>query len=154
LSYIIDNYENLPEKTLFLHGHGNSYHQEYSSADLISKINWNAADFFSVNRRDYYQDKLEDENFGWVIQNWNIFEKYLPKPEKLIYYSCAQFVVDKKLILQYPKEFYVDLIKWIETNNISDYISSRIFEYMWHYIFTKNPIEPKRKYSEIFKNDN
>jgi hypothetical protein len=150
LCYIIDNYENLPDKTLFLHGHGNSYHQDYSSIDIIKKINWDAYDYFSVNRRDYYQDKLGTENFNWVIQNWNIFEKYLPKPEKLEYYSCAQFLVNKKLILQYPKEFYIDLNDWVKNNPLSDYVSSRIFEYIWHYIFTKNITEPKREYSEIF----
>jgi Protein of unknown function (DUF3431) len=153
LSYIIDNYDNLPEKTLFLHGHWNSYHQEFPSADIINKINWDAADYFSINRRDYYQEDLEQEFFNWVIENWNVFEKYIPKPEKLIYYSCAQFVVAKHLILQNPKEFYIHIRNWIETTNISDYISSRVLEYTWHYIFTRKEIEPKRNYSDIFKNE-
>jgi hypothetical protein len=165
LKYIIDNYYILPDKTLFLHGHLNSPHQDFNSKFIVENVNWEFSDFFSVNKRDWYQEvssknQISKGSFDiWLKTYWYLFEEYLLFPsDGLFFYSGAQFVVDKSLILQYPINFYEKLYNWVLTENInippqtSDEISSRIFEYVWHYIFTKNPIENKRINNEIFKN--
>ena len=148
LKYIIDNYNNLSDKTLFLHGHKTSHHQDYSSDFIIQNVNWNLNDFFSVNRRNCYQEVSSTFEYSegafnnWLRNNWNVFENELKFPEDgLFFYSNAQFVVDKKLILQYKLDFWIKLYDWISNTDLSNIISSRIFEYVWHYIFTKKTKE-------------
>lgn len=156
LKYIIDHYDNLPEKILFIHAHKNSQHQDFDTDKIIPVLKWELADFFSINKRSWYQEisknlHLDEHAYdGWLKENWNIFEIYIPFPEKLKFYSGAQFVVNKSLILQYPKKFWTSLYDWISETPISNYISSRIFEYTWHYIFTKNPIEKQYEHNDIF----
>lgn len=162
LKYIIDNYNNLPDKTLFLHGHSKSQHQDFDSRFICENVKWDCDVFFSVNRREWYQEvsknyQLSENSFDvWLTTYWYLFEDFLPFPKDgVFFYSGAQFVVDKKLILQYPKSFYENLYKWSITEEInlppqtSDEISSRVFEYTWHYIFTKNPIEKHKTNHEI-----
>jgi hypothetical protein len=150
LLYIIENWDNLSDKTLFLHGHSNSGHQDYPSADIIESVNWDTRSFFSVNKRDWYQEISKNKELDkgafeiWLRNNWYIFQNQLPFPEDgLFFYSGAQFVVDKELIKQYDKSFWINLYNWIQTTETPNFISSRIFEYTWHYIFTKNPVEEK-----------
>lgn len=156
LKYIIDFYNNLPDKTLFLHGHRMSGHQDFFTDKVIPVLNWNLDSFFSINRREWYQEISKDVYLDegayniWLKDNWHYFEKYLPFPEKFKFYSGAQFVVNRELITQYPKNFYINLYNWIQTTELSNFITSRIFEYTWHYIFTKNPIEKKYEHSDIF----
>jgi hypothetical protein len=164
LKYIIDFYDNLPEKTLFLHAHLNSPHQDFDSSYIVENLNWDCDDFFSVNKREWYQEvsknyQLSQGSFDvWLTKYWHKFQDFLPFPENgLFFYSGAQFVVSKELILQYPKYFYENLYDWVLTDTInlppqtSDEIISRIFEYTWHYIFTKKPVEVTKSNQEIFK---
>lgn len=163
LKYIIDFYDNLPDKTLFLHGHYHSPHQDYDSKFICENLNWDNSDFFSVNRRDWYQDIGDNLNTWkvhsmWLQECWEMFEGFLPFPNQgTMFYSGAQFVVGKELILKYPKMFYEKIYNWVLTKTInippqtSDEIISRVFEYIWHYVFTGLPIENKQDYSNIFK---
>jgi len=155
LRYIIDNYNNLPDKTLFSHDHRMSYHQDFNMDDIILKVNWNADLFFSVNKRDFYQKEISmnanrEIYIAFLKDNWRLFEKYLTFPSIFSYYSCAQFVVDKGLILQYPIEFYQSLVDFLIETHLDNFTTSRIFEYTWHYIFTRNSVERVYNYSDIF----
>lgn len=163
LKYIVDFYDNLPEKTLFLHGHSNSPHQDFESKYICENLNWEIDNFFSVNKRDWYQEV--SKNFEtwkvhgeWLRNNWSMFQAEIDFPEDgLLFYSGAQFVVSKSLILRYPKSFYENLYNWVLTKTVnhppqtSDEIVSRIFEYTWHYIFTNHRIENKYGYEQILK---
>jgi hypothetical protein len=159
LKYIIDYYYDLPEKTLFIHGHQNSLHQDFSTDYIIDNLNWNLDSFFSINKRDWYQEVSKNYEISkgafdiWLKNNWYIFKNKLEFPiDGLFFYSGAQFVVNKELILQYGIDFYKDLYDWIEKTEIDNVITSRIFEYTWHYIFTKKSIE--KKYNNIFNGNN
>jgi hypothetical protein len=153
LQAIIDNYYNFPDKILFVHGHKISEHQDYDIDFIINNLNWNLNDFFSINKRTWYQEvsithHQELDGYNWIHDNWNLFyDTNLPLPTKLLFYSGAQFVINKELILQYDIEFYKKLYYWVQSTKIDSYITSRIFEYLWHYIFTRNPIE--KQFSSI-----
>lgn len=154
LKYIIENYDNLEEKNLFLHGHGNSYHQEFSSVEMIKNIKWNCdIKYFSVNRRSYYNIISSDQNikeYNWLKENWkDLFNDNLNFPDSFGHYSCAQFVVHKDMILSNSIDFYKHCHSFILNTNLDNYITSRLFEYTWHYIFTKNNIEPKYEYKDF-----
>ncbi len=155
LKFIIDWYDKLPDKILFYHDHLHSPHQDFDSVFIINNVNWELDEFFSVNKREWYHTiqencPIEPMGINWVNDNWDIFNKHLTKQDRYSFYCGAQFVIDKKLILNYEKSFYESLYEWIKTSNLSNYITSRIFEYTWHYIFTKNPIEKKYKIEDVF----
>jgi len=152
LQFINDRYNSLPDNILFLHGHDNSNHQQYSSEEIVNKLNWGVADYFSVNRRDWYQEELAPEYYEWVKSNWDVFSLYIELPAKLGFYSSAQFKVSKNLILQYPKQFYPDLYEWLINTPLINHVSGRIFEYTWNYIFTKQLFETKYEYRDILLN--
>lgn len=146
LKFIIEHYDKLADYTLFLHDHLNSPHQDYDTVFLENNLNWKLGSYYSVNKREWYQtidkySEVEPDGINWVRDNWYIFQPFLEKPDQLKFYSGAQFVIHKDLILQYEKAYYSYLYDWIEKTYLPDYITSRIFEYMWHYLFTKNPIE-------------
>lgn len=157
LKYIIDFYNNLPERTLFLHGHRISGHMDFNSDEIVNKLHWELDNFFSINKRSWYQEisETKEQDQGaysvWLKENWVIFQDKIPFPKVLKFYSGAQFVVHKKLILQYDKQFWINLYEWIQTTDLSNFITSRIFEYTWHYIFTKNPIEKEFTYEQFLR---
>lgn len=142
LKYIIDHYNDLPDYTIFVHGHLFSEHQkEKNIIQIINELNFNC-DIINLNRPDWIGcleegDDLWDRKYSWVSDNWNdIFGDYLKLPPKMTFYCCAQFAVNKKCILRHPIEFWQKLFKWCENTELDNYISSRIFEYCWYYIFS------------------
>lgn len=151
LKYIIDNYYNLPDKTLFVHHHEMDWTQDYDLPFIINNLNWECDDYFSICARKYYGDlffhypqhKIDMKNI------WNIFSGYLDFPDCLFYYAGTQFCADKKVLLQYPIEFWVNLFNWVMTVSLPDGFVGRVFEWSWHYILTKNPKEKQRNIEEI-----
>lgn len=146
LKYIIDNYYNLPEYTIFVHGHLNSIHQDDKNiVDIINSIEINS-NIINLNRKDWtghiYEGLDEfDKKYCWLSENWNdMFGDFLELPKELKFYSCAQFVINKNCITQYPIEFWQRLFNWCKNTEIDNYISSRIFEYCWFYIFSKKAL--------------
>ena len=163
LKYIIDNYNNLGDKNLFVHGHEKSWHQIGSMDYIINNLmNWDMGDFFAVTNQWHNTDKYsiwegcKEKSMSVILDvlknNWFLFEKYLPFPNYLSHSIGGQFQVDKKLILRYPKEYYEYLYNWVTTTPLDDWFTSRIFEEMWHYLFTGEQSE--RKYNLFFGNKN
>ena len=151
IKYIIDNYANLPDKTLFVHHHQYDWTQDYSLDFIINNVNWNYSDYFSICSRKNYNDVfvIAPETKELLRQNWYIFERYIDYPGQLFYYAGTQFCVDKKNILQYPLSYWEYLYNWILSSELPDPIVGRIFEWCWHYLLTKDPIEKKLEIKEI-----
>lgn len=150
LSFIIDNYHDLPKQTVFCHDHLNNWTQEYPLSLIINKLNWKVAKYFSIGARCNYWECIPFESKPYHIEamarSWKILEPYLKYPETLTYFAGTQFCVHRDLILQYPKYFYQELRQWVYTTNEAEWFIGRFFEYTWHYIFTRNPIEVNLKY--------
>ena len=147
LKYIIENYNNLPEYSIFVHGHLTSEHQNAHIVYIIDNLQFNS-DIINLNRPDWTQtiskgDEFNDKKFSWIEDNWDdLIGDYLPMPDTLTFPSCAQFAIHKSKIIQYPIEFWQHLFKWCEETELDNFISSRIFEYIWYYIFSKKNIFP------------
>ena len=159
LKYIVDNYDSLPEHNIFLHGHDSAYHQEISNTVLLQSLKLTPAfNYFNINRRDYYIHDFINQypkEYNLLKQYWT-FEGILI-PEQMSFYSCAQFYVHRSLILKHPKSLYENMIEWLNTTNMdselgvgTNFYSARIFEYMWHVIFTGDGKEPEHTYKELF----
>jgi hypothetical protein len=158
LKFILNNYDNLPDKILFVHHHFMDWSQDFSLPFIINNLIWEYSDYINVGKRNCYGNIYEmyDKKYlhvkDWFKFVWPIFDGYLEFPEKnLFYYAGTQFMVNKELILQYPKSFYQNLHNWVIQTDMEDYKVGRIFEYLWHYIFTKNTIDKKFNNNEIFK---
>lgn len=65
-------------------------------------------------------------------------------PEVLGQPCCGQFAISKDTIRSQPLERYVFYRDWLLRTDLSDYISGRVWEYIWQFIFTgKNIVCPK-----------
>lgn len=155
LQYIVDNYDNLPEHNFFVHAHNTSYHQTLTHEDFFSRVKLPPpTGYYNFNRRDWYCDGLKDEphtTWNTLLEYWPVSstQTTLAVPENLRFYTRAQFYVTRDLILRHSKEAYSNLLEFIYTDKVPPYWCGRIFEYMWHYIFTGLQDEPKISYEEI-----
>lgn len=148
LHYIIENYDNLPEHVVFLHGHEQSYHHIYNKPllYLINNAKINEYDYIPLNN-SWRAYTLHREDMT-ILPNGLPFNKHFrantepllkhlnPDKNILIYDACAQFIVSKKLILGNSKEFYIKLYEEL----MEDILKGDMFEELWHLIFTKSCI--------------
>ncbi len=144
LCFIIENYDVLPEHTIFVHAHETSWHEDVPKSEMVKSVP--LVDYRNLNARHrMYQTispKINSIPYGYLQKAWpRLFD--VPIPSRLDFYSCAQFVVSKKAILSRSKGFYERCLKWLYETNMPVVYSSRVFEYIWHYIFTWKECETK-----------
>lgn len=157
VKHIADNYTNLPDKCVFVHGCGTSWHHSGSMVGLIQTLNWDL-DYYSLNN-NYCQAHFHTTqswesgnyvtNWGYVGSLWHdMFGDYLKRPTfELVSTGSAQFLVSKRRILAYPKEFYERIGNWLLTTDLDrrawngkgkfehGFLSGRLLEYTWEYMF-------------------
>jgi len=149
LSYIIDHYNELPERTLFVHHHEENWTQDYPLPFIINNLNWNAAKYFSIGNRKMYVNpysSISNEHQQIIKDNWYIFQGNIEHTENIFFYCGTQFCVHRDLILQYPVTFYKGLLNWVYETPLADYYTGRMFEYYWHYLLTHDPVDNDIKY--------
>ena len=140
LEYIINNYENLPEVCIFVHGHRTAWHHKQNIDEKINNIDF-SYDYYNINdlKSDYLKNHIKEINYLKSVIN--IFNNILNKQiilENIKNRPCAQFYVKKYNILINSKNTYIELYNFLMTTNIHSFWSGRFFEYLWHYIFTGN----------------
>jgi len=65
-------------------------------------------------------------------------------PEILAQPCCGQFAISRDTIRSQPLAMYVFYRDWLLRTDLSDYISGRVWEYIWQFVFTgKNVLCPK-----------
>ena len=161
LSFIIDNYDNLPEYTAFVHGHEKSWHQEADLVQLLESVRFYALDetgYVSL-RCDWFPScpaeirpvahdatvwgpgvHRQDAEDG-IVEVWPVFFPGVALPETIASQCCAQFVVTKSRILSREKEVYRVMREWLLRTLLIDDVSGRVFEKLWAYIFTGDAIQ-------------
>jgi hypothetical protein len=135
LEYIIKNYDNLTNITVFVHGHRNSYHHNENMDEKINRISFNAA-YMNINEGPMYGVGPDElilsllPTFGELLIGEPI------KPQSLWFRGSAQFYVHIDLIKRHPKEKYIALHKYLMDSPHHSYYTGRLFEYTWHLLFT------------------
>ena len=144
LKYIIDNYNNLPEYTLFLHAHEYSPHHRGSIVDIIDNL---------VGIKTYYHN-INDYKLGYIMTNPLIeyikewYSEYLePELGPMSDYGdwtyghqgCGQFIVHRNTIRHRSIEFYQNLYEWIMNTDHPNAWSSRFMEWTWHLMWEQVP---------------
>lgn len=154
LSYIIDHYDTLPDISIFLHPHQFAWHNndllENDMAQMLRRLN-NAR----VMREGYMNLRCQwdpgcphwlrpksDERINVkqeqriIGKAWSELFPFETVPEVLSGACCSQFAVSRDTIRALPISRYVWFRDWIMRTELSDYMSGRVFEYIWQYIFT------------------
>lgn len=154
LSYIIDHYDILPDISIFLHPHRFAWHNndllENDMAQMLQRLN-NAR----VMREGYMNLRCQwdpgcphwlrpqsDERVNVkkeqkvVGKAWKELFPFESVPEVLSGACCSQFAVSRDTIRALPISRYVWFRDWIMRTDLTDYMSGRVFEYLWQYIFT------------------
>jgi hypothetical protein len=154
LTYIIDNYEQLPDVVLFHHDHLMAWHQQF---DSITEVNNLQSDFVleegyvSIRCLQGCQNYIPlsqtvvsmnvIETAGRELQIPTFLRNFLGEdyhmPEVIAAPCCAQFAATKEAIRARPKEFWERLQKWLIETPLDSAVSGRLIEYTWHLIFQK-----------------
>lgn len=156
LSYIIDNYDDLPWSVVFVHGHREAWHQEDDIVKLIQSLNRIALarqGYISL-RCDWYPScpaeirPIHHDSVVWgpnatrkgtelaIEGNWRFLFPDVKIPNTIASPCCAQFAVTRQAIMKNPKSDYERLRDWLMGSLLEDYLSGRVLEKLWAYIFT------------------
>lgn len=158
LKHIIENYDNLSTKTVFIHDEEYSWHHRGS---LIDRINENI-DKEYINLNSYRCNSiLKMKYFNTLINDYYkpLLEKYIG-PHTLYgdwtmrRLGCAQYVIDKSIILKNPKQMYVDLYRWLMESTFGQKIGeknieAKFMEWTWDLIFISDTLKVKEKPKNI-----
>ncbi|SLM34440.1 Protein of unknown function DUF3431 [Lasallia pustulata] len=154
LTYIIDHYSNLPDIVLFMHAHRWTHHNnELLGFDAVQMIP--AVSFERVTREGYMnlrcqwdpgcpewlfpgnpEETLKKQEEPYVAKAWEEIHPFDPVPHVLAQPCCAQFAVSKERIRSIPLQRFVFYRDWMLRTPLSDYVSGRIWEYTWQFVFT------------------
>ena len=140
LKYIVENYDRLPDRIAFIHGHEETYHQKYpkhlleaiddarKDLDFVSLDNWihlqvrNDRDFPDIKvHKNSHTPGTGHEQVVLIQDHWNFlktFVKFDIMPQYLRYNGHAQFIVSRNAIYKHSKETYKKLLPFvIDTDN-------------------------------------
>lgn len=158
LTYIIENYERLPDISIFIHSDRWAWHNnELMENDLAGMIRYlNPAKVIRdgyMNLRCHWdpgcpnwlylvdealQDNIQKQEERAIAEHWHELFPMDQMPDILSQPCCAQFALSRERMLAIPKQRYMFLKSWILRTPLDDYRSGRVFEYLWQFIFTGN----------------
>ena len=154
LSYIIDHYDELPDVAMFMHAHQISWHNadvfDLDAAEMIRRLSpervtregymsmrcqWSPGcpDWMHPGETNQNATKKEEV---LIAKAWAELFPMDPVPDILAAPCCAQFAVSRGRMQAIPKATYVYYRDWLLHTPLKDFVSGRIWEYMWQYIFT------------------
>ena len=154
LTFIIDHYDALPDFVIFMHAHRRAWHNNdllgFDAAEMIKKLNGDRVmreGYMSMRCQwnpgcpEWLHPKREGELLGKQEQTvlakcWNELFPLDTIPQVLSQPCCAQFAVSKHRIHSIPLSRYVFYRDWLLRTPLTDYISGRVWEFTWHFMFT------------------
>lgn len=162
LSYIIDNYDNLSDVNMFMHSHRHAWHNDdlldNDAVQMISRLSSERVTREGfMNMRCHWdpgcpawmhpgtvQEDINKQEETMLARSWSEIFPLDPIPNVLAQPCCAQFAISKDRIRSLPLARYVFYRDWLLRTSLSDYISGRVWEYVWQFVFTgKNVVCPK-----------
>ncbi|MCJ1272461.1 hypothetical protein MMC21_000247 [Puttea exsequens] len=154
LSYIIANYHDLPDVVIFMHSHRWTHHNNallgHDAVQMIRRLsNDHVAREGYFNMRCQWhpgcpewlhpgntKETLDKQEEMVLSRCWEELFPSEPLPRALGQPCCAQFALSKERIRSIPRSRFIFYRDWILRTPLSDYVSGRIWEYSWQYIFT------------------
>ena len=158
LTYIIDHYDKLPDVVVFMHAHRWTHHnnevlghdapqmiRRFSNAHVVRQGYVNMRCHWSPGCPEWLHPGSEAEVLGKqeeavLVESWAELFPSDPLPKTLAQPCCAQFALSKQRIHSIPLSQFTFFRDWILKTPLSDYISGRIWEYSWQYLFTSQGV--------------
>ncbi|KAI8943097.1 hypothetical protein NX059_001128 [Plenodomus lindquistii] len=163
LTYIIDNYDSLPDNVLFIHPTRYQWHNDDPDYDGVPMLRHLQLPYLEsegyVNIRcawtlgcpqeiKPYEEEGEHRaavHAGGVYKQ--AFEQLFPGvkvPRYVGVSCCAQFAATREKIREREIDEYKRWRDWVINTDLEDKISGRVLEYSWHMIFGKPPVHCPR----------
>ena len=155
-TYIIDNYDNLPDIMMFMHAHRHAWHNNelfaFDAAEMIRRLSservhregymnmrchWNPGcpSWMHPGRTDEDLTRPEEPI---IAKAWSELFPGDPIPLVLGQACCSQIALSRDRVHSIPKSTYVFYRDWLLRTDLEDSISGRVWEYLWQYVFTGN----------------
>lgn len=157
-SYIIDNYETLDGVVIFSHASRYQWHNDdplYDGLQLLLRLRvahvqtqgyvnlrcvWTLGcpseihPFIDALSPPPFSDPSSKDALAGSFYKQAYEELFpgQPVPEVVAQPCCAQFAVTAERIKARPKSDYEHYRDWLRDTPLTDYLSGRIVEYMWH----------------------
>lgn len=162
LSYIIDNYDSLPDYSIFIHSKDEQWHNDIlgtKSADTIKALRFehiNATGFVNlrcalnpgcplgVNPLDPTEEDIRRKDtrafFAEIyMELLDVTRDQVPRHIGNV--CCAQFAVTRARILRRPKSDYETMLRWVENSHEVDFGIGWVFGKLWDTIFGMDAIK-------------
>ncbi|OCK74073.1 hypothetical protein K432DRAFT_398387 [Lepidopterella palustris CBS 459.81] len=160
LTFIINHWDALPPRMIFVHGHRTSWHQENDTVSLIRSLRLPALEEvgYIPLRCDWYPScpaeirpithdavvwgpgvHREDAENG-IAEAWETLFPGVPIPETIASQCCAQFAVSRAAVQRRQKADYERVREWLMETELEDDVSGRVLEKLWAYIMTEDAV--------------
>lgn len=154
LTYMIDNYDNLPDIIAFTHAHQFAWHNEeifeFDAAEMLRHLSlervtregyMNMRCNWSPGCPNWLKPGAMDEDGGkkeekLIAKAWSEIFPDMDIPQVLSQPCCAQFALTRERVLTIPRERLMHYRQWVLNTNLRDTMSGRVLEYIWHLVFT------------------
>ncbi|KAK7754145.1 hypothetical protein SLS62_003991 [Diatrype stigma] len=171
LTHIIDAYETLPPRLVFVHASRFAWHNDDPDYDAVPALR-------RLRLPHLREAGYANLRCAWVIgcpaeirpaedagvpsakgvykQAWDelmFFGAGVPAPDVVAVGCCSQFGVTRETVRRRPVEDYVRFREWLLATPLDDSLSGRVFEFSWHIIFGKEAVHcpsAKECYCETF----
>lgn len=163
LTYLIENYDRLPQFMVFIHGERFQWQNDSPKRDSVSilhsirlshlisngyinlRCTWSTGcpaemrpkDSLTVQPGEATERQRTEQ--AWASAYRELFPEHCDVPPVVAVSCCAQFAVTREKVYERSKEDYMRYRQWLVDTTYSDYITGRVFEYMWHIIFGMPP---------------
>ena len=164
LSYVIDNYANLPSTLVFLHSHRSGFFSAWhtdtplhDNVDALRSLqipfvqrngyvnlrcNWNPGCLEAHRHNAHVTPEVWKDVFAGTSKEKEPQDRTEGElaPTLVGAACCAQFAVSKDQVLARPLSDYERFREWIVETEKSDAKSGRVLEFLWHVIFGKDAV--------------
>lgn len=150
--YIVRNWDNLPDRVMFVHAHPTSWHTIGQDTAAVVHAVDTSLHWANLNLFYYYKIECcgkEDEWYGNIKRLYDgaRLQEFLgPVQPFYASFCCAQFMVSRALIHSRPKALWERLNTFIfsgDYNGMSDKITAVAMEHIWAYLFLNTTVEPR-----------
>ncbi|KAF2814698.1 uncharacterized protein BDZ99DRAFT_408047 [Mytilinidion resinicola] len=158
LTYIIDHYDDLPDVSIFMHSHRYTWHNDdildSDAVVMLKRLNrarvwregyhnmrcsWDPGCPDWMHPGEVEEDQFRQEQ-SQLAKSWSELFPLDEVPSVLAQPCCAQFALSSERIRARPQASYVWYRDWLLRTPLGDFISGRIWEYVWQFVFTGSNI--------------
>ncbi|GAB7348797.1 hypothetical protein MBLNU459_g7517t1 [Dothideomycetes sp. NU459] len=153
LTYIIDNYDQLRDVTMFMHAHLITWHNndllDSNAAEMIRRLStprvlregyMNMRCHLDPGCPAHIRPLVDGEDVSRpeaaiIGRAWQELFPAEAVPDVLSQPCCAQVAVSRARVRALPRAQYVFFRDWLLRSALADNLSGRVFEYVWQYIW-------------------